>query len=143
MQKTENYQLNQWDKTDRIMMEDFNADNVKLEQALATQAEALGSAVAKMGNCIIKTLSYTGTNQNKQSITFEKTPLFVIIIGSNGEFMSTYYGCAKGYSIAGSLYQMSGISWTATSMSWTPANSYNSMNTNAISYQVFYFCLAD
>ena len=34
MNKTPNYQLNQWDKSDRIRMEDFNADNAKLEAAL-------------------------------------------------------------------------------------------------------------
>ena len=34
MKKTTNYQLNQWEKTDRIMMEDFNTDNQKLETAL-------------------------------------------------------------------------------------------------------------
>ena len=34
MQKTQNFQLNQWEKTDRIMMEDFNSDNARLEAAL-------------------------------------------------------------------------------------------------------------
>ena len=36
MQKTGNFNLNQWDKSDRIMMEDFNADNAALEAALNT-----------------------------------------------------------------------------------------------------------
>ena len=35
MAETGNYQLNQWEKTDRIQMEDFNADNAKTDQALA------------------------------------------------------------------------------------------------------------
>ena len=35
MNQTPNYQLNQWDKSDRIMMEDFNADNAKLDAALS------------------------------------------------------------------------------------------------------------
>ena len=34
MKKTTNYQLNQWEKSDRIMMEDFNADNRNIEAAL-------------------------------------------------------------------------------------------------------------
>lgn len=34
MKKTETYQLNQWEMSDRIRMEDFNADNVRLESAL-------------------------------------------------------------------------------------------------------------
>ena len=36
MNQTSNYQLNQWEKNDRIMMEDFNHDNAQLEAALNT-----------------------------------------------------------------------------------------------------------
>ena len=35
MRKTEQYELNQWELSDRVRMEDFNADNAKLEAALA------------------------------------------------------------------------------------------------------------
>lgn len=38
MEKTPRYQLSQWEKTDRILMEDFNADNANLEAALASLA---------------------------------------------------------------------------------------------------------
>ena len=31
---TENYQLNQWAKSDRVLMEDFNSDNAKIDAAL-------------------------------------------------------------------------------------------------------------
>lgn len=34
MKQTQNYQLNQWEMTDRIQMEDFNRDNQKIETAL-------------------------------------------------------------------------------------------------------------
>lgn len=34
MKKTERYELNQWEASDRIRMEDFNADNLRLETAL-------------------------------------------------------------------------------------------------------------
>ena len=34
MNQTNNYQLNQWEKSDRIQMEDFNADNAKVDSAL-------------------------------------------------------------------------------------------------------------
>ena len=34
MTKTTNYQLNQWAKSDRVMMDDFNADNAKIDAAL-------------------------------------------------------------------------------------------------------------
>lgn len=35
MRQTDNCQLNQWESTDRILMEDFNSDNAKLDAALA------------------------------------------------------------------------------------------------------------
>lgn len=35
MLQTTNYQLNQWEKSDRILMDDFNRDNEKLDSALA------------------------------------------------------------------------------------------------------------
>ena len=38
MNKTSNYQLNQWELTDRIRMEDFNGDNAKIDAALKTLA---------------------------------------------------------------------------------------------------------
>ena len=34
MNYTENYQLNQWDAGDRVLREDFNADNAKIDAAL-------------------------------------------------------------------------------------------------------------
>jgi hypothetical protein len=34
LKKTQNYQLNQWDATDRILREDFNEDNARIDAAL-------------------------------------------------------------------------------------------------------------
>lgn len=31
---TENFQLSQWEKADKVLMEDFNADNTKIDAAL-------------------------------------------------------------------------------------------------------------
>ena len=33
--QTSNYQLNQWEPTDQVLRTDFNADNVKLDAAIA------------------------------------------------------------------------------------------------------------
>ena len=38
MTKTTNYQLNQWAKSDRLRMDDFNADNQKIDAALAAKS---------------------------------------------------------------------------------------------------------
>ncbi len=40
MQHTTNYALTQWEPTDRILMQDFNSDNTRLEAALSALAEA-------------------------------------------------------------------------------------------------------
>ena len=40
MQHTATHQLSQWEKSDRILMEDFNGDNAKLEAALNTLTAA-------------------------------------------------------------------------------------------------------
>lgn len=70
MQHTSQYQLNQWAKTDRIQMEDFNTDNLKIEQALAALADSLtgkadsaavGALQAALANVspVVKLLSVT------------------------------------------------------------------------------------
>ena len=43
MDHTQNYQLSRWAKDDRIMMEDFNADNEKIDAALKANADAVGA----------------------------------------------------------------------------------------------------
>ena len=44
MRETSNYKLSQWDKTDRIEMEDFNEDNQKIDAALAAEKQARENA---------------------------------------------------------------------------------------------------
>ena len=36
---TEHYELNQWEPADQVLRTDFNADNAKLDAALAQKAE--------------------------------------------------------------------------------------------------------
>lgn len=43
MNHTPNYQLTQWEKDDRIMMEDFNGDNAKIDAALKANADAVSA----------------------------------------------------------------------------------------------------
>lgn len=88
MNKTANFQLTQWEKTDRIMMEDFNRDNAAIDAALksnADKAAALQTALAGAGNCSIEIKSYTGNGKfgqnNPNSITFSKKPKAVLILG--------------------------------------------------------------
>ena len=55
MKQTDQYGLNQWDLSDRIRMEDFNADNFKIAAALAgldARADGLGGQVSGLGGQI-------------------------------------------------------------------------------------------
>ena len=89
MNKTTNFQLTQWEKTDRIMMEDFNRDNAAIDAALksnADKAAALQTALAGAGNCEIGMISYTGTGKNGDSnpttVTFPKMPAGFFLCGA-------------------------------------------------------------
>ena len=81
MQKTTNYQLNQWDKTDRIMMEDFNADNAKIDAALHETVQQM--AEMAVNGLKIATGTYTGDGtygeSNANSITLPFVPKLVLI----------------------------------------------------------------
>ncbi len=81
---TPNYQLSQWERDDRILMDDFNADNAKIDRALGEHAEQL----AKLGNCRIEMFTYTGTGtfgkDHPVSITFSAMPKVFIIVGEDG-----------------------------------------------------------
>ena len=57
MQHTTSHELSQWAETDRILREDFNSDNAKIEAALADHAAAL----SRLGNCKIEYGSDTPT----------------------------------------------------------------------------------
>ena len=100
MNKTPNYQLNQWDKGDRIMMEDFNADNAKIEAALASA-----------GNCKFAFGSYIGTGTygtaNPNTLTFDFVPKLLVImdntrtITSDSNFLHIIWGYTEVFSTEG------------------------------------------
>lgn len=94
MTKTEHYQLNQWEPGDEVKREDFNADNAKVDAALAEQAKTMAegleqaNATAASAVEIAKTAtfavgSYTGNGvelaDGGQFIELTFRPRFVII----------------------------------------------------------------
>lgn len=85
MRKTEHYQLNLWDAEDAILREDFNADNEKIEAALA-DIVANGLKIA--------TGSYVGTgryNNTYTSLTFPFAPKLLIVQNStNADYRMIY-----------------------------------------------------
>ena len=116
MEQTSLYNLNQWVKEDRIMREDFNADNAKIEAAL--------SGIPK-----IATGTYTGKgtygSSNKNSLTFDFQPAMVVIMrnGTNSIAAGTIllYGQTQS---AGTSAQYNAFSleltvaWSGNTVTW-------------------------
>ena len=101
MNQTPNYQLNQWDKSDRIMMEDFNADNAKIEAALSetmTLAQKAPFAVGKLEG-------YNGSAA--VTVDLGRQPQMVIIGNKNG-FTNIIIG-ESNYAFAGHAVAMPGM----------------------------------
>ena len=146
MNKTANFQLTQWEKTDRIMMEDFNRDNEKIDTALKSSADkvaALQTALASCGNCRITISNYKGTGTlgeaHPTSLTFAEPPLLVFILGPESGFM------ARGRAM--NAFQSSSnatptTTWSADqkTVSWyTPYDAKYQLNTKDAVYQVLCF----
>lgn len=106
MNQTPNYQLNQWDKGDRILMEDFNADNAKTDTALQTLASSLASlssASSKHGNCQIYYSHYTGNGNASRTFLTPKRPVFIFLhcgpyvcFSSSGCTTANYFSTIRG-----------------------------------------------
>ena len=61
MTKTTNYQLNQWEKTDRIQMKDFNDMTATLDAALKANADAIAAETTARvaGDALVKLVDLT------------------------------------------------------------------------------------
>ena len=58
MNQTPNYQLSQWESTDRILMQNFNSDNAKLDAALKAHSDAIaGKAAQSTVNSLTQTVN--------------------------------------------------------------------------------------
>ncbi len=85
MTHTPNYNLTQWEQTDRILMADFNSNNAKLDAALASHDDTLASLAAHKGNCSLGFFTYYGHGKcgidNPTRITFPRMPAMYIVAG--------------------------------------------------------------
>ena len=119
--KTENIQLNQWIKTDPVLMDDMNADNQKLDSAIG----ALQS-----GMLHIASGSYEGTGTcgsgSPTSLSFDFSPRLLIIRapsseGKNGNAFGTTLvrGIDFQYNDTYGMYSSyMNVSWGENSVSW-------------------------
>ena len=130
MTYTQNYQLPQWVKSDRIMMDDFNDANSKIDAALKSHDDsladletALTGGLAAKGNCQIYLASYTGTGTygetSPNTLTFPAAPVLVMVIGGGapvvgGNSQGTAFAIRNGTlfvtGIGSSTFRFSGYS---------------------------------
>ena len=137
--QTEHYALNQWALTDSVIMEEFNADNQKLDAALAALSQKIDDAVAQVKATIprVQTGTYVGTGtcgaDNPNTLTFDFTPKIVIISEENriqnGSVIGRYitrliavHGSsicpADGSYAASATINSAFLTWGENSLSW-------------------------
>ena len=133
MTKTTNYQLNQWAKSDRLMMDDFNADNAKIDAALAAKAE-------------ITFGQYTGTgghgNGNETVLHLGFQPRAVVVFGyatNGGDHMLMVRPCTTARSCDGNNTSCS-VKWLDDGVQWVNSF-YESTQFNRPGQTYYYLAL--
>ena len=81
MKKTSNYSLYQWEAGDRVTRADFNADNLAIDAALKSVADAAAGGVKFVHGSYTGAGTYGAANPN--SLTFSFTPKALIVLGHN------------------------------------------------------------
>ena len=127
--QTPNYKLSQWEKSDRIQMEDFNADNAKIDAAIKAEADAraagdaaLNTALSKKGNLRVEIYSYVGTGtcgkDNPTFIPFNNGTPFMILIPRNNFQNILLLGTGLTQFPSGYIP----VAWNETGVSWYASN---------------------
>lgn len=125
MTDTQHYQLNQWAADDQVLRTDFNADNAKIDAALAGK-----------GNCRLYTGSYVGTGTKEQSFTFPAKPYFAAIMGGSF-FIIMAYGITSTVALSSFRQTSVDIAWTGNTASWEVHNyDQDACNLENVTYQV-------
>lgn len=106
---TDNYDLCQWEAADQVQRTDFNADNAKIDAALAELAtgkadqsalNALSSTVSTLSGKVTRLTfgSYTGNGAASRTISLGFTPKAVLVFTNFGssfdglEYSNSHYG---------------------------------------------------
>lgn len=137
---TPNYNLSQWEKTDQVLMEDFNADNAKIDAALnglrsslngkaSTSAlsglqstvSGLSTTLGSKGNCILYTTTYRGTGkygeENPSSLTFPHRPMVVFLVSGRSR-LTLVRGAASWCDTQGGGSGVVDVTWGERSVQW-------------------------
>ena len=127
MTHTTNFNLSQWAKSDRIQMADFNADNAKIDAALA----ALSTR-----RCQLYTTTYVGTGSGPRSFTFPHKPRIVFVMGGEIAFMVGTQGVPFFLTMFFSNGYETGAVWEGNTVTWqdNPGGSDFSCNASGETY---------
>jgi len=139
--KTEHYQLNQWVKSDQVLMDDFNADNRKIDGALRELAQSAAGA----GNCEMEVLTYTGTGTygagSPTQIRFAQKPdvFFIagdlaLVVGHSGTGDPILV--SRSINNSGSFVSTSSASWSGAQLAISETEARYQMNTKGQIYWV-------
>ena len=129
---TPNLNLFQWEGNDKVLRADFNADNQKIDAALAGLQQS-------KGNCRIVTGSYIGTGHfntaGASTMTFDGTPQAVIVYGSAVLF--ALRGTDSGQVLSNGSGWVVRVQWTEDGLTWySQDNAARQMNE---ADQTYYF----
>lgn len=108
MLQTTNYQLNQWESTDRILRTDFNRDNAALDAALAKKLELIPiREVVPSASANAIELDVSDIDFSQWRAVIMETVLvgneYDILVRPNGGSTGTYYHMASTSQNTGSL----------------------------------------
>ena len=135
--KTANLHLNQWEATDPVMREDFNADNAKLDAAFA---ELAATSKCRSG-------SYTGNGNVSQTISLGARPKAVFVLRNDGMLRSDDNDLWGGMAVTGSNCTLSTslnvitLTNSGFTVYYNTSNSNNRVKTNSSNTTYHYIAL--
>ena len=111
---TEHYNLCQWEPADKVLREDFNADNAKLDAALAAQQTAIDAAQASADGAFrpdyhpIAVGGYYGNGAANRDINLGFRPRAVLVLPN--DFLLSGFGSKIFYRAGAAMEGFSFIS---------------------------------
>lgn len=106
MNQTANYQLSQWEPTDRILMSDFNADNAKIDAALKANADAITAEAAARQQAVTALTQTVSGKASASALEALEAQVGPKLIGTQTVSASTNYWNV----------QLGEVDWSAWSM---------------------------
>ena len=146
MNQTQNYQLSQWESTDRILMSDFNSDNSKIDAALSTLAQTVTghtTALAQKGNCKLEYQTYTGNGASARAFTFSGKPRLICIVGSENYFLLAAQGIPRSVCYGGGSDEASSAVWSGNGVTLSNSNNRDHFICNEPNNSYFLAALLD